>query len=301
MVEIARVEDWDWAAETGAAADVRRVARAATAHEGVATLNEQAVLQLKYRGLRDAELYLAHDGGEAVGFLLRHGEHLVDLAVHPDARRRGVGRALADAGLPDGTRVEAWSHADHPGAGGLARHVGLPRERELRIMRRPLTDLPPVPSAEGVVVRGFEPGDQDDVVAVNAAAFTHHPEQGHMTVEDFCERADEDWFDPAGLLLAVPEPGTDGPPLLGFHWTKGHRDEEPPYGEVYVVAVNPRAAGRGLGKLLTIAGLHHLAADYDSVLLYVDADNEPAVALYAGLGFDVERVEAQYRGTVRRA
>ena len=36
------------------------------------------------------------------------------------------------------------------------------------------------------------------------------------------------------------------PRILGFHWTKVHRDEDPPYGEVYVVAANPKAAGRGL-------------------------------------------------------
>jgi mycothiol synthase len=36
--------------------------------------------------------------------------------------------------------------------------------------------------------------------------------------------------------------------------------------------------------VLTLAGLHHLA-DADEVLLYVEADNAPAIAVYAGLGF----------------
>ena len=76
-----------------------------------------------------------------------------------------------------------------------------------------------------------------------------------MTHEDFTERTSESWFDPAGLLLAVPADPEDAgqPPLLGFHWTKVHSDEDPPYGEVYVVAVNPKAAGRGLGTVLTRA------------------------------------------------
>lgn len=299
MVDIEQVAEFDWAAETGAAADVRRVARAATAHEGVSTLNEQAVLQLKHRGLRDASLWLAREDGQVVGFALKHSGHLLDLAVHPDHRTRGAGLALASASLPEGTRVEAWSHADHPAAERLAVHFGVPRERELRVMRRSLTDLPPVPATEGIVVRGFEPGDEHDVIEVNSHAFAHHPEQGHMSVEDFRERTREEWFDPAGLLLAVPALGADGPPLLGFHWTKEHRDEDPPYGEVYVVAVNPKAAGRGLGRALTLAGLHHLAErGHTDVVLYVDGDNEPAVALYEGLGFEVERAEAQYRGVV---
>ena len=304
MVQITQVHDadFDWTAETGPAADVRRVARAATAHEGTSTLNEQAVLQLKNRGLRDAELWLAtpDDGdGPACGFAFRHSGDVLDLVVHPDARRQGVGTALAEVAVPEGRKVDLWSHADHPGAARLATKLGIPRERELVIMRRSLTDdLLPVVEPDGVTIRGFHDGDERDVLAVNASAFAHHPEQGHMTLEDFRERMSESWFDPDGLLLAVPsDPESDLPPLLGFHWTKVHLDEDPAYGEVYVVAVNPKAAGRGLGTQLTLAGLHHLKGrGLDSVLLYVDGDNDPAVAVYTNQGFHVERTEVQYRG-----
>ncbi len=297
MVQIDRIglDDFEWAAEDGPAAEVRRVARAATAHDGVTTLNEQAVLQLKNRGLRDAELWVG--GG---GFALRHGD-ILDLAVHPESRRQGVATALATEALPAGHKVEAWSHADHPGAAALAEKFGIPRERDLKIMRRSLLDdLGPVNTPDGVRIRGFEPSDEQALLEVNASAFAHHPEQGHMTHEDFRERTSESWFDPAGLLLAVPaDPNDTGlPPLLGFHWTKVHNDEEPPYGEVYVVAVNPKAAGRGLGTVLTVAGLQHLKDQgLSSVLLYVDGDNDPAIAVYTGQGFDVERTEVQYRGT----
>ena len=79
----------------------------------------------------------------------------------------------------------------------------------------------------------------------------------------------EPWFDPAGLLVAA-----DGDRLLGFHWTKQH---SPTLGEVYVVAIDPAAQGQGLGKLLTLAGLHHLAGKgVAEVLLYVESDNAPA-------------------------
>ena len=77
-----------------------------------------------------------------------------------------------------------------------------------------------------------------------------------------------------------------------------HRDEDPPYGEVYVVAVNPKAAGRGIGKVLTGAGLAHLRdLGLPKVILYVDGDNDPAIAVYTGQGFEVQRTEVQYRGT----
>jgi mycothiol synthase len=295
MVQIRRVdpEDFDWSSEEGPAAEVRRIARASTAHDGATTLNEQALLQLKHRGLRDASLWLG-DGG----FALRHSE-VLDLAVHPESRRQGVATALADEAMPEGHKVDAWSHCDHPGAARLAELFGIARERELVVMRRSLTDLQPVETPEGVQVRSFRPGDEQPLLEVNAHAFAHHPEQGHMTLEDLRERTSESWFDPEGLFLAVPsDPGPDDPPLLGFHWTKEHRDEDPPYGEVYVVAVNPKAAGRGLGTVLTAVGLQHLKdRGLESVLLYVDGDNDPAIAVYTGQGFEVERTEVQYRGT----
>jgi mycothiol synthase len=276
----------------GPAAEVRRIAESCDHADGVITLNEQACLQLKYRGLRDASLWLG-DGG----FALLHGE-ILDLAVHPDSRGRGVGTALAAAALGATDRVEAWSHADHPGAARIAARFRIPRERELRIMSRPTSEpvgdivVPP-----GVRVRSFEPTDEAALLEVNAAAFAHHPEQGHMTSEDFRERTAEAWFDPQGLFLAVPDEDDPDLPLLGFHWTKVHRDEDPPYGEVYVVATNPRAAGRGLGTLLTKVGLAHLATQgVDEVILYVDGDNDPAIAVYEGQGFRSVRTEVQYRG-----
>ena len=100
-----------------------------------------------------------------------------------------------------------------------------------------------------------------------------------MTLADLREREAEPWFDPAGLLLAVDADGT----LLGFHWTKQHDADT---GEVYVVGIAPDAQGRGLGRVLTLAGLHHLASrGVVEVILYVEEDNLPARRLYEGLGF----------------
>ncbi|HEU4566489.1 MAG TPA: GNAT family N-acetyltransferase, partial [Marmoricola sp.] len=74
----------------------------------------------------------------------------------------------------------------------------------------------------------------------------------------------------------------------------------PPFGEVYVVAVNPKAAGRGIGSLLTNAGLRHLRdRGLATVILYVEADNAPAITVYERQGFRLRRTEVQYRGDLR--
>ena len=142
-----------------------------------------------------------------------------------------------------------------------------------------------------MTVRGYREPDAAGVLATNAAAFSAHPEQGAMDEAGLAERMAEPWFDPAGLLVADDADGS----LLGFHWTKRH-DEH--LGEVYVVGVSPAAQGRGLGRLLTLAGLHHLvAAGVAEVLLYVESDNSAAIHVYSGLGFDhaPEDTHVQYR------
>ncbi|MDQ4115701.1 MAG: GNAT family N-acetyltransferase, partial [Actinomycetota bacterium] len=103
----------------------------------------------------------------------------------------------------------------------------------------------------------------------------------------------EEWFDPAGFLLALDRDGR----LLGYHWTKVHpaTADEPAIGEVYVLGVDPDAHGRGLGRTLTLAGLRYLRdRGLDAVLLYVEADNGPAVRVYEQLGFTVHAADVNY-------
>jgi mycothiol synthase len=85
-----------------------------------------------------------------------------------------------------------------------------------------------------------------------------------------------------------------GDRVLGFHWTKiHHTDSTPgpggrqgPIGEVYVLGVDPDAGVRGLGGPLTATGLDYLAKrGLDTVMLFVEGDNERAIKLYERYGF----------------
>lgn len=254
---------------------VQRVVTAAGETDGRAPLNEEALLRLAHHGLEGASLYIAGEG-----FALVRGSEL-DLVVAPEMRRAGLGRALLEA-LPDGP-LTAWSHTDHPAAAALAASHGFIADRRLWLMRRPAS--PVGQPATDLTIRRFEPGDEQALLSVNAAAFADHPEQGSLTLEGLRERMAEPWFDPAGLFLAEREGE-----ILGFHWTKVHPDGT---GEVYVVGISPAAQGTGLGRALVTRGVAHLQPR--EVMLYVEADNTSAVTLYESLGFEHEGTDVQYR------
>ena len=279
-------EEFDWAAPSRVAGAVRAVVEAAEKADGAAPLDEAALLRLRHDGIAGGVLLVSDD--PPVGFaLVTPGPDGGDLAVvvHPDARNEGRGRDLVELALESADVTSAWSHGNHPAAARLAETFDFERVRDLWVMRRPLRDLPPLPEPPaGIAVRTFEPGrDEEAFLALNAEAFASHPEQGRMTRRDLDERMAEAWFDPEGFFVAEAEqsPGR----LVGFHWTKVH-DGPPPVGEVYVVGVSPSAQGSGLGRHLTLTGLHHLAGrGLGEVLLYVESDNAAAIAVYSRLGF----------------
>jgi mycothiol synthase len=243
---------------------------------------------------------LAADNGRVVGYAHldtagdSHGHPVGEALVHPASRNRGVGTQLVQRllDLAGDREPRLWSHGDHPAAAAIAATLGLNRVRELRRMRWTVGDVPQPQLREGVRIRTFVPGqDEEAVVAVNHRAFSWHPEQGALTVDDLLATERESWFDPAGFFLAVDASDR----LLGFHWTKIHPGPPEAIGEVYVVGVDPEAQGGGLGKALTVIGMEHLrAAGLRSVMLYVESDNSPAVAVYSKLGFTVWDADAQY-------
>ncbi|OZM71516.1 mycothiol synthase [Amycolatopsis antarctica] len=297
--------------------EVLSLLRAAMAVDGRPEIADAAeVLPGEFAG--GAHL-LATESGELVGYAHldttgdAHGRQVAELIVRPERRREGHGAAMVAAlveragasaltspGTTEATgTLRVWAHGDHPGAAALAARTGFVRDRELLVMHVPVpgADWPePVPPA-GVTLRTFVPGqDERAVIAVNARAFSWHPEQGALTVEDLVAEQAEAWFDADGFFLAENAAGE----VVGFHWTKVHPPNPKRFGgertgEVYVVGVDPGAQGGGLGRALTLAGLRHLRErGLPQVILYVEGDNAPAVAVYERLGFARHEVDVQY-------
>jgi mycothiol synthase len=295
-------------------ARVLDLAEAAATADGAHPLSEHVVLHLRHGDPHALHLLAEDASGDLLGYAhLDLGDPAdgpaAELAVSPTARRQGVGGALIDALVAradqEPGRLRLWAHGSDAAAGHLAAAHGFVRVRRLWQMRRSLyAPLDPVVLPEGVALRPFDPQrDADAWLALNARAFRALPDQGGWTHADLDRRMAEPWFDPAGFLLA--HDGADR--LVGFHWTKVHRHghghggtadghHHDPIGEVYVVGVDPDERGAGLGRALTLAGLHHLRGrGLASALLFVDADNTGAIGLYRSLGFAPWDVDTLFR------
>ena len=285
------------------AAAVTELARSAAQSDGVHPLSERTLLHLDGEHPDDLHV-LAYEGEpgtiEVTGLqsarnLIGYGalapDGSAELVVAPTARRHGTGTALLRMLLDHGgNRTRVWAHGRLPGSDELANRLGLEVTRELYFLRRTRAALPDPVWPDGIAVRTFVPGQDDAAwLKVNSEAFADHPEQGSWRAADLAERLQQPWFDPNGFFLAV-DSSTGA--LAGFHWTK----VEEGVGEVYVVGVSPAHQGSGLGKALTLQGLHHLQEDrdLDAVVLYVDGTNTAARALYNALGFTTAALDVQY-------
>lgn len=261
---------------------VHNLARSVERRDGAPPLSDQALTHL---GSASVTHLVAAVGDRVVGYAQVDGRSLEVAVLDPPTLAALLN--AAERRSPEG--LLAWSHGTRSPLATALEARGYRQVRVLHQLRRPLADLPePRPAAEGVTVRPFEVGrDEDAWLAVNAAAFATHPEQGSWGRADLAAREAEPWFDPAGFLLAERD-GT----LLGYHWTKIHDDGT---GEVYVLGVDPAAQGLGLGATLLDAGLASLAArGCPAVLLYVDDSNAMAMALYEKAGFARYDVDVQW-------
>ena len=236
---------------------------------------------------------LAHREGACVGYagvVVPGGEEhgVGDVAFEHGAERcADVLRALLEA--VDRLVRDHHAHGTqmwirHATAGDVLTAVaaGYAVDRRLAVLGRDLgtTTTPRTPTAPtDVSLRAAGPADVDDVVTVLARAYRDTPDAG-WDRDRFEQQAAQPWFRFEDLLVA--EDTQDGQ-LLGVHWTKRRGEAT---GEVYNLAVDPRGQGRGLGRRLLDAGLHHLAAvGCREVVLWVDLANEAAVRLYTTAGF----------------
>ncbi|SDL91694.1 mycothiol synthase [Corynebacterium mycetoides] len=287
---------------------VRGMLERVQANDGVEAFSEQFLA-----GLDDARLahthfaYRSGDGdgdgdgdGSVLGLASLAPDGSAELAVDPDHRGGGIGTALVGAVLERRDDAGLWAHGNLPAARALAAELGFVVVRELLVMSvdgdalRGAAEVPELP--EGYTATNYTEATRRwgraDVerawLKANNDAFSWHPEQGGWDEARLHAGMEAEWFDPDGVLLLY-----HGEELAGFHWTKVHPDGT---GEVYVVGLDSGYRRKGLGDPLVRIGLAHLVRrGAQQVKLYVEADNEPAVARYEALGFHTAESHVVYQ------
>jgi mycothiol synthase len=262
--------------------DVMELRNAVAAASGTSPLSDHVVAAVK--GQAPGRHFLQTFDTDLVGYAYLEAatNPVAELLVGDTGDVAPILAAVTDAA---GSSLRVWTRGDNAPLNDVLPGLGFTLVRTLLQLRCPVATQPLADAVwpDGVTVRSFRvDSDEATWLAINNAAFAGHPEQASWTLEDIRARENEPWFDPAGFFLAE----ADGQ-VVGFHWTKVHEKPGGDLGEVYVIGVDPSMQGRGLGEALLLHGLHHLREDRGlaTVLLYVEADNRGAIALYERHGF----------------
>ncbi len=180
--------------------------------------------------------------------------------------------AAAAAVVPEEAPASLWAHREEQLH--AAESLGYRERRRVLRMEGP---FPSAPGPSGVDLGTLSEAADAEVIALHNRAFAGHPEASGMTKQRLDDLRAMDWYDPNGVIAARIEGR-----LAGYCWTKLHPEGD---GEVYLLAVDPDAQGLRLGESLAAAGYAWLRTQgANQAMLWVDGDNESAIALYRRIG-----------------
>jgi mycothiol synthase len=269
----------------------------------------------------ETDCFLSWEGDRLVGYtrlFFRQGAASTIYCwgvVHPQWRRRGVGRRLLETAygratdylpnIPEGqVNFDCKSHEVEEDRKALFEGFGMKPVRYFVNSVRPLNgSLPPVRLPTGIRLRAFDPErDLKAVWQVDNAAFRDHWGYSESKLEEF-----EHWIQVPHLrpeLWFLAEEETSGKIVgLGLNliepdWIAHTGRQE---GYVDTLAVLQEHRRKGLGTALLVKSLHALQkAGMEAAHLHADAENlTGAMRLYERVGFRVRKTIIAYQKVMR--
>ena len=262
------------------------------------------------------DVVIAEIDGRMVGVadvkrVMRDGVAVYEIGgnVHPDDRRRGIGRALLRENLrraderaaaePEGQAAEARAHAEETETGhrALLEGHGFAAIRWYFLMRRSnLDDIPDAPLPDGLDLRPVTPDQHRAIFDAEVEAFRDHWSSREQTDEDFQLTFSREELDTDLWVVAW-----DGDRIAGlvqnWIWPEENATLGLARGWLEHISVRRPWRRRGLGRAITAESLRRLAAaGMTDAMLGVDAENPTgALGLYEGLGFELDHRAAAYR------
>ncbi len=296
----------------------------ANAHDGVDWLPSAETLRNDWThtdGLELSEDVLVVEVHGAVGAYAEHSWrvrggsvfHHLHVAVKPDLRRRGLGRALLGwaearvarglaagqlgAGLGMPHRVSGWADLEIPAVLPWATAAGYVVDGYGVTMTRPLAlPIPDLALPAGLRLRPVRTEDHRAIWDADTEAFQDHRDPMLRTEADY-----EGWYSQPDLDTGLWLVAWDGDEVAGSVMNFVFADENARLGVhrgwVEHVSVRRRWRRRGLGSALIARSLVMLKGlGLDEAALGADAENlTGAVHVYETLGFRRVRTAARYR------
>lgn len=238
----------------------------------------------------EEDLFLAELDGLLVGYadILREleiGRVILDGAVHPGHRGRGLGSKLLEVCLGHSRKLGA-KVVQIPIAQGMQASQDLARKRGFEVVRRHWQmrlsryrgtglQLP-----QGFQLRHFLPKDEESLCALQNLAFAGSWGFRPNTVEEIGYLVNSSLCHPEGVLFI-----TEGQRMVGYCWTMDDPIEKEK-GYIRMMGIDPLYRNRGLGRAILVAGIEHLRKrGMKAIELLVDSRNPSAKRLYRSVGF----------------
>ena len=223
--------------------------------------------------------------------------------IHPQHRRRGLGRKLVKFSLEHAAKLGIeYIHVNVPGSNNVARtvlsrHGFRPVRRFLELkLNLALIDRKEL---EGVAneCRYLKKGQEDELARVQNLAFKGHWGYHPNTPETiaFYTRLGDPKTD--NIILSCEEDK-----IISYCWVEIIADsgaDDEPAGEIHMIGSDPAYQGQGIGKKVLLAGLAYLKEKgVKKAYLSVDSENESALTLYYSVGFELYRKTIWYEKKV---
>ncbi|MCJ7514885.1 MAG: GNAT family N-acetyltransferase [Dehalococcoidia bacterium] len=253
----------------------------------------------------DKNLFLAEASGEVVGFInvlpeLGINRAVLDYAVGPSQDLQAVLPALVRPALKRAKQVGAgMAHTGIPWPetkpAAVVEDLGFKPVRRFCDMQLNISCID-LDGADRLDLehRYFKSGDEALLSDIQNRCFAGAWGYNPNTVADTAWQLEVRKNRSDDVILAL-----DKGEVTGYCWTESECGSEPPTrqpeGHIYMLGVDGRYRGKGLGRQLLRMGLWHLKKQGCELIdITVDTQNVAAITLYQSLGFQLCRETVWY-------
>jgi mycothiol synthase len=240
----------------------------------------------------EQDLFLVETSGTVIGFMeveaeLGIGRVIIDCWVHPEHRRKGLGRKLLNSSFKRAGQLGAGFinisiREDNINGKNALEHLGFQYARRYLELKLDVTkinfseiDSPPFGC------RFLREGEEEILTQIQNRSFAGHWGYNPNDVATTLYYIGQSHRSKKDIVLACEEGE-----VTGYCWTEISGVGQ---GRIHMIGSDPEYRGKGIGKRLLQAGIANLKSrGVTEICLTVDSENEAACSLYDTIGFKLQ-------------